>query len=354
MVKTGAAGAGDTLWPARRRAAKSFRRAERSDRVARVVLAVLAFLPGAALVFLAYEMVKAAYPSFIFNGGGFFTGKAFSIGHTYSGATITRHGYSASAGAHFGILPMIFGTLVASLIALALALPISVGGTIMLVERLPARVQGGLSVFLQLLAGIPSVVFGLWGVFTFGPFLAHHVFPAISDLGIPWLTGGILANGQGLLTSALVLAVMVIPIVASTTRELLRAVPQTAREGAVALGLTPSESVRLVTFPFVRTGVIAAAFLGWGRALGETIAVLLISDSAYGVYPHSIFAGFTTMAASIANLLDSSLQDTTGMALHALAEIGVVLLAITLITNFAGRLISRRFSSAGLPVGRGV
>jgi phosphate transport system permease protein len=299
-------------------------------------------------------MIKAAYPSIIYNGTGFFTGKEFNLGHTYSGGTVTKHGYTATAGSHFGIGPMIFGTLVSSIIALALAVPISVGGTLMLVERMPARLQGGLSIFLQLLAGIPSVVFGLWGVFTFGPFLAKHIFPAISGLGIPWLTGGILANGQGLLTSALVLSVMVIPIVASITRELLRGVPQTAREGAVALGLTPSESVRLVTFPFVRTGIIAAAFLGWGRALGETIAVLMISGTAYGVYPHSIFAGFTTMAASIANLLDSALQDTTGMALHALAEIGVVLLAITLITNFAGRLITRRFTGAGLPVGRGV
>jgi phosphate transport system permease protein len=335
------------------RRAKALRRAARGDGVARTVLAVLAFIPAAALAFLAYELIKWAYPSIIFNGTSFFTGKTFTIGHTYSGQTITRHGYTASAGAQFGIAPLIFGTLVSSLIALVLAVPISVGGAIMLVERLPARLQGFLSVTLEILAGIPSVVFGLWGVFTFGPFLAHNIYPKIADLGIPWM-GRPTGSGQGLLTSSLVLCVMIIPIVAATTRELVRSVPNTTREGAVALGLTGSESVRLVTIPFIRTGVVAAALLGWGRALGETLAVLLISGNLLGAYPHNIFSPFSTMAATIAALLDSSLQDTTGMGLHALAELGLVLLVITLITNFAGRIISRRFADAGLPVGRGV
>jgi phosphate transport system permease protein len=147
---------------------------------------------------------------------------------------------------------------------------------------------------------------------------------------------------------------MVVPIIASITRELIRSVPSVSKEGATAMGLTHSEMIRIVSIPYVRTGIIAAVVLGWARALGETIAVLIISGNALNTFPHSIFDPFTTLAATIAALLDGALTDTTGMALHSLAEVGLVLLAITLITNFAGRLITRRFSDAGLPVGRGV
>ncbi len=147
---------------------------------------------------------------------------------------------------------------------------------------------------------------------------------------------------------------MITPIIASITRELVRSVPPLAKEGAAALGLTPSESVRTVTLPYIRTGVIAAAILGWARAIGETIAVLLISGNLLGAYPKSIFDPFSTMAAAIAALLDSALTDATGMAVHALAEVGLVLLALTLVTNILGRWVARRFSDSSLPVGRGV
>lgn len=325
------------------------------DRAVRFGLGVFAILPTAALVFLAYELFTSAYPSIVFNGTHFFTGKTFSIGNLYSySGGITRHGYKAAPDASFGIAPLIVGTVVSSLIALVFAVPISVAAAILLVERTPKRLQGPLGVFVELLAGIPSVVFGLWGVFTFGPFMAQHVYKPISHLGIPGLRSDIATNGTGLLTASLVLAIMIIPVIAATTRELIRSVPDLTREGAVALGLTRSESVRLVTIPFVRGGVIAATFLGWGRALGETIAVLFISGSIQNTYPKSIFGGFATMASTIASLLDSALTDSTKMAIHALAQLGLVLLAITLITNAAGRLIARRFGGGHLPVGRGV
>lgn len=324
------------------------------DRIVRTVLGFFALLPTLALAFLAYELFKQAFPSIVFNGWHFFTGKVFSFGSQYSTASpVIHHGYAAPHGAQYGIGPLIFGTVVASLIALLFAVPISVGGAILLVERLPRRLQGPLGIFLELLAGIPSVIFGLWGVYAFGPFVAKHVYKYIADLGIPGLRGSV-GSGQGLLTSSLVLAVMIIPIVAATTRELIRSVPELTKEGAVALGLTRSESVRLVTIPFVRTGIVAATFLGWGRALGETIAVLLISGNFLNSYPKNIFAPFSTMAATIAALLDGALNDSTKMGVHALAELGLVLLAVTLITNFAGRLIAARFGGGALPVGRGV
>lgn len=322
------------------------------DRLIRAVLAVAAVLPTAALAFLAYEMVKQAYPAIVFNGGHFFTSKQFTMGNLYGNVEV-KHGYKAASGASFGVLPLLFGTVVSSLIALILAVPVAVGGAILLVEKLPQRLQAPLGVFLELLAGIPSVVFGLWGIYTFGPLLSRTVYKWIAALGIPWLDGPTGA-GEGLLTASVVLAVMIVPIVASVTRELVRAVPEVSKEGAFALGLTPSEVIRFVTIPYVRTGLIAASLLGWARALGETIAVLVISGDALNIYPHSIFDPFSTMAATIAAFLDSALTDSTGMALHALAEVGLVLLALTLITNFAGRLVARRFSDSGLPVGRGV
>ena len=325
----------------------------RRDRVVRGALFVAACVPTAALAFLAYQMVKSAEPAIIFNGWHFFTGRTFSLGNLYSPTLANHHGYKAAHGASYGIAPLLFGTLISSLIALALAVPVSVLGAILLVEKLPPRLQGPLGIFLELLAGIPSVIFGLWGVYTFGPLLSRTVYKWIADLGIPWLKGPTGA-GQGMLSASIVLAVMIIPIVASITRELVRNVPPLAKEGAAALGLTTSETIRIVTIPYVRTGIIAASILGWARALGETIAVLLISGNLLNGYPKSVFDSFSTMAATIAAFLDSALTDTTGMGLHSLAEVGLVLLAVTLITNFGGRLIANRFSDTGLPVGRGV
>ena len=335
--------------------ARARRRLEltRTDRIAGGILTVAGIAPVAGLAFLAYEMFKSAYPAIVFNGWGFFTGKVFSLGNLYGGADEVRHGYHAASGAHYGILPLIFGTLVCSLIALAIALPVSVGGAILLVEKIPQRFQYSLGVFLDLLAGIPSVIFGLWGLYTLGPLLARNVYPLLADLHIPWIKRPV-GSGQGLLTASVVLAVMVIPIIASITRELVRSVPTTAKEGAIGLGLTSSEMVRVVTLPYIRTGVIAATILGWGRALGETIAVLIISGNFLNAYPHSLFAPFSTMAATIASFLDGALTDSTKMGIHSLAELGLVLLAITLITNFGGRLLTRRFADTGLPVGRGV
>lgn len=322
------------------------------DRVIRGGLFVAALVPTFALAFLAYQMAKEAYPAIVFNGWKFFSTRTFTFGNLY-GSTEVRHGYTAPHGAQYGVLPLLFGTLMSSLIALVLAVPVAVGGAILLVEKLPARVQDTLGVFLELLAGIPSVVFGLWGVFTLGPLLSRTVFKWLASLGIPWMKGPTGA-GQGLLSASVVLAVMIIPIIASVTRELVRSVPAISKEGAVALGLTPSETIRFVTIPYVRTGIIAASVLGWARALGETIAVLMISGNALNIYPHSIFDPFSTMAGTIAAMLDGALTDSTHMALSALAEVGLVLLIVTLLTNFGGRLLTRRFSDAGLPVGRGV
>lgn len=323
------------------------------DRALSGALLAAAVVPTALLAFMTYQMVRSAYPAILFNGWHFFTTKQFGLGNLYGGAYQVHHGQKAPPGARYGILSVLFGTLVSSVFALVLAVPVAVAGAILLVEKLPARLQGTLGVVLELLAGIPSVIFGLWGVYTLGPLLARTVFKWIAALGIPWLSGTT-GHGQGLLSASVVLAVMIVPIIASITRELVRGVPEISKEGAAAMGFTHAETIRFVTIPYVRTGVIAAAVLGWARALGETIAVLLISANATGYYPRSIFDAFSTMAATIAALLDSALTDSTKMAIAALAEVGLVLLLVTMITNFGGRLLARRYSDAGLPVGRGV
>lgn len=325
------------------------------DKILRAVSGVAGFLPGGIVGFFAVVMILTAIPAIAFSGLNFFSGTTFTLGNLYAVTTITHNSVTAPHGAAYGALTFIVGTFATSIFALVLAIPVSVGGVLMLTEWVPRRLQNTLSIFLELLAGIPSVVFGLWGIAVFGPIMAQHVYPALSSIGrvIPWFKGPVGA-GEGLLTASLVLGVMVIPIIASTTRELLRGVPVLAKEGAIALGMTRYETTRVVTLPYIRTGILAASLLGWGRALGETIAVLLISGNALNVLPHNIYAPTSTIASTIAALLDAALTDFTGSAIHALAYLGLLLLVISLLTNFAGRLVIRRVSTGALPVGRGI
>lgn len=354
MALTSARAGGAAAGPAPRLSTRSEMTV--GDRILRAASAVAGVIPGGLVVFLAVIIVIEALPSIIFNGTHFFTGTTFTLGNLYAITTITQNGQTAPHGATYGALTFIVGTLATSIFALLLAIPVSVAGVLMLTELVPRRLQNSLSVFLELLAGIPSVVFGLWGIAVFGPIMAQHVYPALaSTVGkvIPWFAGPA-GGGQGLLTASLVLGVMIIPIVASTTRELLRGVPVLAKEGSYALGMNRYETVRVVTIPYVRRGILAASLLGWGRALGETIAVLIVSGNALNTLPHNLFAPTSTIASTIAALLDAALTDFTNMGVHAIAELGLLLLFISLLTNFAGRLLVKRVATGALPVGRGV
>ncbi|MFZ0217812.1 MAG: phosphate ABC transporter permease subunit PstC [Candidatus Dormiibacterota bacterium] len=324
------------------------------DRALRVFCTAAAFVPLLFLFVLAAVLIVNAWPAIIFNGLGFFTGKIWTLGNFYGGSYEYHHGIKAPHNAQYGAATLIVGTLATSAIAMVVAVPVAVGGVLMLIERIPQRLQGLLSVFMELLAGIPSVVYGLWGLIIFGPLIAKHVYPILAHLlGWTKVFQGPVGSGPGLLTAGLALALMVIPIVAATTRDLVRTVPVLHKEGALALGMTRYEMTRIVTIPFVRNGIFAASLLGWGRALGETMAVLMISGDALNIFPNNIYAPVSTIAATIAAMLDSALTDATGMAVRSLAEAGLLLLAITLITNWLGRFIVRRTSGAALPVGRG-
>jgi phosphate transport system permease protein len=348
-------GAGSRSLP--RRAASAVATLARSDGAIRWLGRIAAVLPVLALGFILVTLIVEAIPAIKFNGLGFFTKSIWSEGSFYT-PTVTTHGVTHPAGAAYGAVPEIVGTVLTSVIALIIAVPAAIGAALVIVERMPRKVSSIVGIFLELLAGIPSVVIGLWGALTFGPFIAHDVAPFIAR-NIPdvpvlsWFRGDT-GNGQGLLVSGMILATMVIPIVAATTRDLIRQVPILPREGAVALGLSDFECARRVTLPWVGGGIVGAVVLGLGRALGETMAVAMTCGLALGAVPGNIYSAMTTIAATIVQTLETALQDATGLAVRTLAELGLMLMIITLLTNVAARMLVRRVSGTALPVGRGL
>jgi phosphate transport system permease protein len=316
-----------------------------------------ATIPLLALLFVLATLSIEGTGAIRLNGLHFFTGAGWNPGNTY-GDTVVTHGVAHPIGASYGALPLIVGTLASSAIALVVAVPISVGAAFAIVERLPRHLVSIVGTVLELLAGIPSVVVGLWGAMTFGPFVAHHVTPVIArnapDVPVLDYFRGNTGNGEGMLVSGLVLAVMIIPIIASTCRDLIRGVPSLPREGATALGMSDWECARRVTLPWVSGGIVGAVVLGLGRALGETIAVAMVSGAELGAMPNNIYSTMTTIAATIVSQLDSALTDSSNFAVKTLAEASLVLMVITLLTNVAARALVRRASSTALPVGRGV
>jgi phosphate transport system permease protein len=328
-----------------------------AETIPRVVTAITAVVPLAALAAIVIVLAWKAYPAIKYNGFGFFTNTNWRPGSTYANPVKTG-GVLHPVGVSYGALPLIAGTLESSAIAVVFAVPISIGAALAVVERLPRRVSNVVGMFLEVLAGIPSVVFGLWGALTFGPFLAHHIAPFVAkhmpDVPVLDFLRGNVGYGEGLLTSGLVLAVMIIPIVAATTRDLLRQVPRLPKEGALALGMNDWEVARKVSLPWVRAGIIGASVLGLARALGETMAVAMVSGSVLGALPSNLYLPMSTIAATIVQQLDGALADGTGFAVRTLAEFALVLALITLLTNVGARLLVRKVAGTALPVGRGV
>jgi phosphate transport system permease protein len=233
----------------------------------------------------------------------------------------------------FGARPFIWGTLYSAILALLISTPIALGIAIYISELAPAWLQRPLVFLTELLAAIPSIVYGLWGIFVLIPFVRSIEIATPSSLkSVPLFTGPPL--GAGMLAAALVLAIMVIPFSSSVAREVLKAVPQAQREGAYALGATRWEAIRMALF-YARTGIVGAVMLGFGRALGETMAVTMV----IGNTPHvsaSLYAPQYTMAAVLAN---EFAEAATPLHINALVEIGLVLFVMTLVIN----VISRAF-----------
>jgi phosphate transport system permease protein len=232
----------------------------------------------------------------------------------------------------FGARPFIWGTLYSSVLALIISTPIALGIAIFISELAPAAMQRPLVFLTELLAAIPSIVYGLWGVFVLVPAVRQLQTMTPEWLkSVPLFTGPPL--GVGMLSAALILAIMVIPFSSSVAREVLKAVPQSQREGAYALGATRWEAIRMALF-YARTGIVGAIMLGFGRALGETMAVTMVIGNNPQISA-SLYAPQYTMAAVLANEFAEATND---LYLHALVEIGMVLFIMTLIINVISRM----------------
>jgi len=245
----------------------------------------------------------------------------------------------------FGALPFIYGTLVSSLLALVVAVPLSIGLAAFSTEMCPRALRGALSFTVELLAAIPSVIYGLWGIFVLAPLLSRRVEPFLAA-HFRWT--GLFegpAYGIGMLAAGLILAIMVIPIVTSITREVMAAVPQNQKEAVLALGATRWEMLRIAVLRNARTGIFGAVILGLGRALGETMAVTMLIGNRAEI-AKSLFAPGYTLASVIANEFSEATGD---LYLSALIEIGLVLFLVTLVVNALARLMVWRITR-GMPV----
>ncbi len=254
--------------------------------------------------------------------------------HTLGWAFLIRSAWDPVSG-DFGALPFIFGTIITSLIALIIAVPLGLGAAIFLSELAPPTISDGLTFIIELLAAVPSVIYGLLGIFVLVPFMRNVAGPAIqATLGfLPFFEGP--NYGVGVLTAAVVLALMVLPFIVSVSREALLAVPREQREAALALGSTRWESTSRVVVPFAKLGILGSVFLALARALGETMAVTMVIGNTPQIRA-SLFAPGYSIAAVIANEFTEATSDAH---LSALIELGLVLFGLTIAINALARLM---------------
>jgi phosphate transport system permease protein len=295
-------------------------RAQIGDRVFAGVVRMfgLTVLAAPALMFLALLVASAA--SLRRTGFGFLTSSQWDPVHE-----------------RFGAWPFIYGTVVSSLLALCLAVPVSVGLAIFLSDLAPHRVRKPLGFLVELLAAIPSVVYGFWGIFVLVPFLREDVEPFLVEHAgfVPLFRGQPL--GFGMLASGIILAIMIVPTITSVSREVLKAVPDLHREAAVGLGATPWDVIRVAVLPPARAGVVGAVILGLNRALGETMAVTMVIGNRPRVSASLLDPAYT-MASVLANEFAEADSDTY---LSALSEVALLLLCVALVMNlFARWLVS--------------
>ena len=282
----------------------------------------------ALLGLLLYELAIGGSRAFEKFGLGFLTGKSWN-------PVFDRE--------QFGALPFIVGTLVTSAIAIVLAVPVAVGLALLLNEVRTGWIRDPLAVFVDLLAAIPSVVYGLWGLFIMKPVFDHTVEPLLTRTIGKVPVVGILfrgnPNGGDLFTAGVILAIMILPIVTAVTREVVAVVPRELREGALALGATRYETIRMAVLPYARSGIVGATMLGLGRALGETIAVSMVVGNGLGIGGSLVRPGFTIPA-----VIASEFREATSVGVHrsALLALALILVVIAFILAALSRLLVRR------------
>lgn len=299
----------------------------RGDTAFKWSLLLAACTVPALLIALVFELTHGAWPAI----------QRFGAGFIFSTA------WDPVAGL-YGAWPAIFGTLLTSFLALLFAVPLALGVAIYLSEFAPMRVRRPIATVIELLAAIPSVVYGLWGIFVMIPFLTRWVYPVLeASLGfLPFFKGPV--YGPSILSAALILTVMIIPFIMSVSREVLQAVPAGQREAALALGATRWEAVSTVIVPYAKSGIIGAVILGLGRALGETMAVTMLIGNRHEVAA-SLFAPGYSMAAVIAN----EFADAAGGPLHesALIYLALLLFGLTVLVNGVARVMIWRVARRG-------
>jgi phosphate transport system permease protein len=260
---------------------------------------------------------------------------------------IVRFGFRFIAGSRwdpvretFGVLPYIFGTIVTSAISLLIAAPITIGAALFLVEYAPNRLQAPIAFIIELLAVIPSIIYGLWGFFVLAPLMRTWVEPSLqSVLGPVPVIGALFSGailGQDILIAGVILSIMIVPTVMSVSREILRAVPDTQREGMLALGATKWETVRFALLPYARGGIVGAAMLGLARALGETMAVTMVIGNSSTKITASLFTPGYTMASAIANQFNEA---DKAIYFSAIVEIALILLVVSTVANLLARFL---------------
>jgi phosphate transport system permease protein len=288
------------------------------DRVLRVVLRAAALAVVVLVLAMIGSMVHAAWPAMRAFGWRFL-------------ATSTWD----PVAEQFGAIPFVYGTLLSSLLALLIAVPLGIGAAIYLAELAPAWIRPPIAFLVELVAAVPSVIYGLWGIFVLAPLLRVWVQPFLgTTLGfLPLFQGP--PYGVGMLAAAIILAIMIVPYITAVSREVLLAVPNIQREAALALGATRWEATRIAVLRYGRSGLVGAILLGLGRALGETMAVTMVIGNRPEV-ALSLFAPGYTMASVIANEFTEATSD---LYLAALIEIGLLLFVVTIVVNSLARLL---------------
>ena len=243
---------------------------------------------------------------------------------------------------NFGAASSIFGTLISTLIAMAIAVPLSLAIALFLVELAPPRVSRVVGTLIELLAAIPSIIYGMWGLFVFAPFMAHYVQPWLGrTLGfLPLFQGP--PMGIGMLTAGIIMAFMVLPFISAIARDVFQLVPPVVKESAFGMGATTWEVTYKVTIPYGLVGIIGAGFLGLGRALGETMAVTFVIGNAHRISA-SLFAPGNTIASTLANEFTEA---TTPLYISSLVALGLVLFVITYLVQVVSQMMLRRMYRA--------
>jgi phosphate transport system permease protein len=296
------------------------------DTIFKWVLILSALAIPVLLGGLLFELVKGSMPAIREFGLGFLTSATWD-----------------PVAEQFGAWPLIFGTLLTSFLALLLAVPLSLGVAIYLTEFAPGRIRQPVAMVIELLAAIPSVVYGLWGIFVLIPFLTATIYPWLQGtLGfLPIFQGPI--YGPSVLSASLILTIMIMPYIMSVSREVLLAVPEGQREAALALGATRWEAVTSAIVPYARSGIIGAIILGLGRALGETMAVTMLIGNSHDIAA-SLFAPGYSMAAAIANEFSEA---SSTLHYASLTYVALALFGVTVLVNAGARLLIWRVSRGG-------